>query len=80
MKRGVSTAATLNIGLERAILARAELGTANRISNVGGWQSLPDLLDWPEPEIKQLVQEIDHSIQQISTPPRCSVSSRIRRA
>ena len=69
LKRAVPTAATMNIGLERAILARAQQGAANRISNVGGWQSLPDLLDWPEPEIKQLVHEIDHSIQQISALP-----------
>jgi uncharacterized protein (TIGR02466 family) len=69
LKRAVQTAATINVGLERAILARAQQGAANRISNVGGWQSLPDLLDWPEPEIKQLVQEADRSIQQICALP-----------
>lgn len=69
LKRAVATAAAINIGLERAILARAQQGAANRISNIGGWQSLPDLLDWPEPEIKQLTQELDHSIQQISALP-----------
>jgi uncharacterized protein (TIGR02466 family) len=67
--RGVPSAATLNPGLERAILARAHRGEANRISNVGGWQSLPDLLDWPEAEIKLLAQEVDRAIQQISTLP-----------
>ncbi len=69
LKRAVASAASINIGLERAILARAQKGAANRISNVGGWQSLPDLLDWPEPEIKLLVQEVDRSIQQISALP-----------
>ena len=69
LKRAVATAATINVGLERAILARAQTGAANRISNVGGWQSLPDLLDWPEPEIKLLAQEVDHSIQQINALP-----------
>jgi hypothetical protein len=69
LKRAVASATALNVGLERAILARAQKGAANRISNVGGWQSLPDLLDWPEPEIKLLVQEVDRSIQQISALP-----------
>jgi len=69
LRRGVASAATLNVGLERAILARAQRGAANRISNVGGWQSLPDLLDWPEPEIKLLAGEVDRSIQQISALP-----------
>jgi uncharacterized protein (TIGR02466 family) len=69
LKRAVASAASINIGLERAILARAQQGAANRISNVGGWQSLPDLLDWPEPEIKLLVHEVDRSIQQISALP-----------
>jgi uncharacterized protein (TIGR02466 family) len=69
LKRAVATAATINVGLERAILARAEQGAGNRISNVGGWQSPPDLLDWPEPEISLLVQEADRAIQQISALP-----------
>jgi uncharacterized protein (TIGR02466 family) len=67
--RTVPSAATLNPGLERAILARAQKGEANRISNVGGWQSLPDFLDWPEPEIKLLTQEVDRAIQQVSALP-----------
>lgn len=70
LKRAVGSATAINVGLERAILARAELGAPNRrISNAGGWQSLPDLLDWPEPEIKLLVQEADRSIQQICALP-----------
>ena len=67
--RGGPSAATRNPGLERAVLARAQRGAANRISNVGGWQSLPDLLDWPEAEIKLLAQEVDHAVQQISALP-----------
>jgi uncharacterized protein (TIGR02466 family) len=65
----VSSAVVLNSGLERAILTRAQRGEANRISNIGGWQSLPDVLDWPEPEIKQLAGEVDRAVQQISTMP-----------
>jgi uncharacterized protein (TIGR02466 family) len=67
--RTVDGASTLNAALERAILTRFQRGEANRISNVGGWQSLPDLLDWPEPEIKLLAQEADRSIQLISALP-----------
>src|SRR4029453_7578982 len=67
--RTVASAATLNPGLERAILARAQRGEANRISNVGGWQSLPDFLDWPEPEVKQFAQGMDRSIQLIAPIP-----------
>lgn len=67
--RRVESAAMLNRGLERAILSRAERGEANRISNIGGWQSLPDLLEWPEPEIKALAQELDRSVQLISALP-----------
>jgi uncharacterized protein (TIGR02466 family) len=67
--RTVPSAAAINPGLERAILARAKAGEQNRISNVGGWQSLPDVLDWPEPEIKVLAQEVDRAIQQISAMP-----------
>ena len=67
--RTVASSATINPGLERAILARAQRGEANRISNVGGWQSLPDLLDWPEPEIKALAGELDRSVQMISAMP-----------
>lgn len=67
--RAVPSAATINPGLERAILSHAQRGEANRISNVGGWQSLPDFLDWPEPEVKQLAGEIDRAIQHVSTIP-----------
>ncbi len=67
--RTVSGAAALNAGLERAILARRARGEANRISNVGGWQSLPDLLEWPEPDVKLLANELDTAIQQISSLP-----------
>jgi len=67
--RTVGSAEILNRGLERAILSRAERGEANRISNVGGWQSPPDLLEWPEPDIKTLATELDRSVQLISTLP-----------
>lgn len=70
LKRTVASAAAINVGLERAILSRAQQGVPSRIiSNAGGWQSLPDLLDWPEPEIKLLMQEADRAIQEICALP-----------
>lgn len=60
---------SLNPGLERAILARAQSQASKKISNVGGWQSQNDFLDWPEPEIARLRTEIDRGIQMISQMP-----------
>jgi uncharacterized protein (TIGR02466 family) len=67
--RTVRDAAALNMGLQRAILSRRHNSPGNRISNIGGWQSLPDLLDWPEPEMKGLIAEVDHTVQQIWSLP-----------
>jgi len=67
--RMVADAERINTGLERAILKRRENGRGNRISNVGGWQSLPDLVDWPEAEVKLLMEEVDRSIQLVSGLP-----------
>ena len=67
--RTVPNFASLNPDLERAILKRRDAGTANRISNIGGWQSLPDFLDWPEPCVAQLKTEVDRGLQQINAMP-----------
>jgi uncharacterized protein (TIGR02466 family) len=67
--RTVADAVSLNVGLERIILARQNNETGTRVSNVGGWQSAPDLFDWPEPEIQTLAAEIDYSVQQIWALP-----------
>src|ERR1051326_1677278 len=67
--RTVPNYASLNPELECAIMKRRDAGVANRISNMGGWQSLPDFLDWPESPIIQLKAEIDRSIQQINARP-----------
>lgn len=67
--RRVPNAAAINPGLEHAILRRREEDQGNRFSNVGGWQSKPDLLDWPEPEVRVLVSEIDRAIQNIMALP-----------
>lgn len=67
--RTVQGAAALNAGLERAIFTRRQSYGGNRVSNVGGWQSLPNLLDWPEPEVKQLAAEVDYAVQQMWALP-----------
>jgi uncharacterized protein (TIGR02466 family) len=67
--RTVRGAPALNAGLQRAILSRRQNSPGNRISNIGGWQSLPDLLDWPEPELKGLSSEVDYIVQQIWSLP-----------
>lgn len=53
----------LNAGLARILLAREQAspelrGKGLRRSNLGGWRSEPDLLDWPDPEVKRLKQMI----------------------
>ena len=67
--RTVPNFQTLNAGLERAIFARAQSDSGNQISNIGGWQSLTDFLDWPEPAIAHFKAEFDRGIQTISTMP-----------
>lgn len=67
--RTIKSAQAINAGLERAILTRRQRSAGNRISNVGGWQSSPDLLQWPEPEVRMLAAEVDHAAQQIWALP-----------
>ena len=69
LRRILPDAASLNSGLERAILKRCRANDGSRISNIGGWQSRPDLLDWPEPEVQRLSQEINHSVQKVWALP-----------
>ena len=59
----------LNSGLERAILERRRLDTGNRYSNVGGWQSSADFLEWPEDEAKALKHEVIRAVRHISAVP-----------
>lgn len=51
--------AAVNEGLKAAILARREQEGGTSLSNVGGWQSDPDFLDWPVPELESLRRWID---------------------
>jgi len=52
----------LNPPLLEAILKREKESRGQAISNMGGWHSKPDLLDWPEPEIAQLREIIQSAV------------------
>lgn len=44
----------INPALEKAILEREAAEKSGKRSNIGGWQSQDNLLDWPEPEVAEL--------------------------
>jgi hypothetical protein len=46
LRRHLPEAATLNPGLERAILQRMQGEAGRQMSNVGGWHSQGELLGW----------------------------------
>jgi uncharacterized protein (TIGR02466 family) len=70
-----------NAGLEKAVRARAASQAGVKVSNTGGWQSQPDLFDWPEPEVQKLAAELDRAIQQfVSFGQAAPVRLNIRRA
>jgi uncharacterized protein (TIGR02466 family) len=53
-----------NLELEKAVRSRAAAGKGVRVSNVGGWQSQPDLFDWPEAAVARLGAELNLAVQQ----------------
>ena len=55
----------VNAALKAAILARREQAPGTSLSNVGGWQSDPDIMNWPVPEMAQLKQWIDRAFGMI---------------
>ena len=57
--------APVNAALKAAILARWEQAPGTSLSNVGGWQSDPDIMNWPVPELAQLKQWIDRAFGMI---------------
>ncbi len=54
----VPNAANALADVRRVILARAASTPGAPVSAGGGWQSAPDLVDWPEPELAPLRQWI----------------------
>ncbi len=61
--------AAVNEGLRRAILAAESRDKGVRVSNIGGWQSAPTLLDWAVPEIATLKEWIDRAVVRLSSLP-----------
>ncbi len=53
-RRQYPGAAALNRRLEEIVLERERTAPAHNRSNVGGWQSERDLLEWPHPELATL--------------------------
>lgn len=62
-------AAAINDGLRRIILDRAARTPGVQRSNAGGWQSAPELLTWPDPEIAAYRGWIEHGVRAISRLP-----------
>lgn len=58
----VPNAADINPGLERAILERETSGRNGKRSNIGGWQSVDNMIDWPEPEVVELVDSMRNGV------------------
>lgn len=56
MKRRLDDMATMNPRLREIIVERMKTGKGVRASNVGGWHSEADMMDWPEPEVRALCQ------------------------
>jgi uncharacterized protein (TIGR02466 family) len=55
----------VNEALKAEILARREQAGGIALSNVGGWQSEPDLMDWQVPELKRFSQWIHQAFGSI---------------
>jgi uncharacterized protein (TIGR02466 family) len=51
----------VNAALKAAILARRDQTPSEKISNVGGWQSTPDLIGWEVPELARLKDWINRA-------------------
>jgi uncharacterized protein (TIGR02466 family) len=50
--------AAINPGLKKAILDREAGEKGGKRSNIGGWQSGDNLIDWPEPEVVELIDSM----------------------
>jgi len=71
---------SVNEALLRLVLEREKTEPSTTRSNVGGWQSGHDLLNWPEPEIKMLRTWVNDAFGEIMKavagpqPFSCSLS------
>lgn len=51
-------AEVINPGLEKIILEHEARDPSGTRSNIGGWQSVDNLVDWPQPEVADLVDSM----------------------
>jgi uncharacterized protein (TIGR02466 family) len=56
MKRRLDGIAMMNARLREIVLGRMKASPGIRASNVGGWHSEADMMDWPEAEVRALCQ------------------------
>jgi len=56
MKRRLDGIAMMNARLREIVLGRMKTSPGLRASNVGGWHSEADMMDWPEAEVRALCQ------------------------
>lgn len=63
-------AAELNQSLRAAILEKERESKGRTISNVGGWQSAADVLEWPLAEIAVLKSWIKEAVEQMCSLPQ----------
>jgi uncharacterized protein (TIGR02466 family) len=71
--RKMPNAETMNAGLRKAVLEAEAADAGSRGSNVGGWQSAPNFLDWPIPEIGPFKQWINDAIVHMASLPSGNV-------
>jgi uncharacterized protein (TIGR02466 family) len=57
--------APVNQAFKAEILDRRQRFPSTKVSNVGGWQSEPDIMEWPLPEVKQFRQWINHAFSAV---------------
>ncbi len=58
----------VNAALKAEILARRESSPGTHVSNVGGWQSDPDIMTWGLPELEPLQKWINQAFSEIMHP------------
>ena len=66
LRLAIPNAAPVNAGLRALILQKAQALPGKAISNVGGWQSDNDLLEWDAPEIATLKGWIVGAVRQMA--------------
>ncbi len=65
-RRQYPGAAALNRRLEEIVLERERTAPAHNRSNVGGWQSERDLLEWPHPELATLRDWVVEALKEMT--------------